>query len=244
MGIEISNYVKTLRDYKIIAGIDKKQDINKILNYKVYNNIKEMIDNNIIADVVIDFSHPSALGMALEISKTIAAPLVLGTTGIDDLKKREIIKTSKLIPVFWSANMALGVNILANVCKYIVNESNDAFEIDIIEKHHNKKIDSPSGTANMIAGVIKRESKKIYGAEKIIISDNYKLDEERNKEEIRIYSLRSGNISGEHTVMFTSEDEILTVSHVASSKTVFAKGAIRAVNYIIRKKPGLYGVMS
>lgn len=240
LGIEISNYISTLNDYQIIAGVDIKTDYNKNLEYNIYKNTQEIIDHNIVADVVIDFSHHSALKSTLTYCKQTATPLVIGTTGINDIEKAEIINASKYIPIFWSVNMSIGINILTKVCNYIIDCANNMFEIDIIEKHHNKKLDSPSGTATMIAKSLKSHFENKYKIKKNIRDNSNIPTNPRDPNDIIIHSIRSGNLVGQHDIVFSCEDETLTISHIANSKKIFAKGAITAANFIITQNPGLY----
>ena len=242
LGTAISEYVSNSDKHQIIAGLDiNKNNIKNNIKYNIYININELIDNNIKSDVVIDFSAPQALDSTLDYCLKTASPLVLGTTGLDEKQKEKIFSTSKSLPIFWSANMSLGIKILENICNNIIELSDNIFDIDIIEKHHSKKLDSPSGTAKMIAQSIKSKSDRLYKTNKIIFdNNNNNLNKTRDKDEIRIFSIRAGNITGQHSVLFNSEDEILTVSHVCNSKKVFARGAIKAADFIINKKSGLY----
>lgn len=243
IGREISKYVLKLDRYQIIAGIDKNQSKNLSPGYDIYDNFKEIIEKNIKADVAIDFSNPNLVNQTLEFCKETATPLVLGTTGICKEDETNIKEASKTIPIFWTPNVSIGINLLVAACKNIIKASDDIFDIDIIEKHHNKKVDSPSGTANMIANIIKRLSEEKYITKKTITTNNFDFNKIRNKDEIRIYSLRSGNMTGEHSVIFSYGDETLTISHSAMSKEIFAKGAIQAANFIINQKPNLYNLL-
>lgn len=242
LGTAISEYISNSDKYKIVAGFDI--NINNNINntkYNIYKDISEIIEENIKPDVVIDFSSPYVLDLTLEFCLKTASPLVLGTTGLDETQKEKILIASKSLPIFWSVNMSFGIKILENICNNIVELSDDIFDIDIIEKHHNKKIDSPSGTAKMIAESLKSKSDILYQTNKIVCkNNNLNLNKTRDKDEIKIHSIRAGNIIGEHSVIFSSEDEMLTVSHVCNSKKVFARGAIKAADFIINKKTGLY----
>ena len=269
LGIEISSYVAELSDFRIVAGVDKKSKnlknkdskdfkINNkfdscIFNYDVYSDIKEVLEDKILADVVIDFSHSSALSSTLEYCTQNSVPLILGTTGLSDVDRENIFKASEQIPIFWSVNMSIGIDILTDVCGLIVEKSNNIFDIDIIEKHHSKKIDSPSGTAKMIAESIKSKFEslnfsKFVSSECLVQDSSHETNNNcnscnnccRKNDEIRIHSIRAGDIPGEHSVMFSYGDEVLAVSHVANSKKVFAKGAVNIINFITKQLPVHY----
>ena len=242
LGLEISNYISELENYNVVAGVDIAKDGAQIFNnkYKIYKNIQDVDCGDVIADVVIDFSNKSALSSTLNYCEKTNTPLVLGTTGIGPEGKAEIIEIAKKVPIFWAYNMSVGVNVLIKLCALVMEQCGDIFEVDIIEKHHSKKLDAPSGTATMIADLIKLKSKELYNQEKTIIYDRHCLNTTRGKNEIGINSIRAGNIVGEHSVMFTYGDEVLTLSHTSNSKKVFAQGAIKAANFILNKKGGIY----
>lgn len=242
LGLEISNYVGELENYNIVAGVDIAKDNLQVFNikYKIYKNTQEVIVDNIIADVVIDFSNVSALNSTLTYCEKTYTPLVLGTTGMNQKSEELIVETSKKVPIFWAYNMSIGINVLTKLCGLVMEQCGDIFEIDILEKHHNKKLDAPSGTATMIADLIKLKSKELYNQEKTIVYNRHNLNTTREKNEIGVSSIRAGNIVGEHSIMFTYGDEVLTLSHTSNSKRVFAQGAIKAANFIINKKVGLY----
>ncbi|WP_416198178.1 MAG: 4-hydroxy-tetrahydrodipicolinate reductase [Sporanaerobacter sp.] len=234
MGQVLANEVKEDNDMSLIAGVDVNA-LNTQSNFKVYNHI---FDCNDAIDVIIDFSHPSSLSDLLKyaIEKNIA--LVIGTTGLtnDDMDK---IKTaSEKIPVFYSANMSLGINVLASILKDITPVLEDTFDIEIVEKHHNKKIDAPSGTAYLLAEAINStlEDKKDY------VFDRHFKKEARDKNEIGIHSIRGGTIVGEHTVIFAGCDEVIEIKHSASSKKIFAQGAIKAAKFVYNKENGFYNM--
>lgn len=234
MGQVLANEVKEDNDMSLIAGVDVNA-LNTQSNFKVYNHI---FDCNDAIDVIIDFSHPSSLSDLLKyaIEKNIA--LVIGTTGLtnDDMDK---IKTaSEKIPVFYSANMSLGINVLASILKDITPVLEDTFDIEIVEKHHNKKIDAPSGTAYLLAEAINStlEDKKDY------VFDRHLKKEARDKNEIGIHSIRGGTIVGEHTVIFAGCDEVIEIKHSASSKKIFAQGAIKAAKFVYNKENGFYNM--
>ena len=242
LGTEISEYINELDNYKIIAGLDIKENYLKNQPYKIYNCVEDVIENNVICDVVIDFSNTSALKSSLNYCLQTVTPLVLGTTDISEKDKEILVQASKKIPIFWSVNMSIGINLLTHLCNKLINSANDICEIDIIEHHHNAKVDAPSGTASLIANLIKSKSDSLYNSQKIVSNNSFNLNEPRGKNEIRVHSIRAGNITGQNDVIFNIGDEVLTLSHTSFSKKIFAKGAVNAVDFILKQKPGLYGL--
>ncbi|MFA5524104.1 MAG: 4-hydroxy-tetrahydrodipicolinate reductase [Tissierellales bacterium] len=232
MGQVLSKQIEDEKDIEIVAGVDRKAD--EIKNtYPVYGNPYEYKGE---ADVIIDFSHPSYLTQMLEFSVDRKLPLVIATTGFSDEQLKQIEKASQEIPILHSANMSLGINVLSRILRDISKLLDEDFDIEIIEKHHNKKLDAPSGTAYLLANVINESlenSKKfIYGRE----GTNTK----RENNEIGIHAIRGGTIPGEHTVVFAGNDEIIELKHTALSKNIFALGAIKAARFIVKAKKGLY----
>ena len=185
---------------------------------------------------MIDFSHPSALSSLLELGKKRRLPLVLCTTGYSKAQVEELKAASKEIPIFYSRNMSLGINLLIELSKKAAQVLGKGFDIEIIEKHHNQKIDAPSGTALMLADeistVLPEEPKYVY--------DRHSRRMKREKNEIGIHSIRGGTIVGEHDVLFAGHHETITRSHTAQSKEVFASGAVNAAIYLCGKPAGLY----
>ena len=186
-------------------------------------------------DIIIDFSHYSRLDTLLDYSKNKKIPLIVATTGYSDETLRKMEETAKEIPVLLSSNMSLGVNLLNDILERIVPVLYENYDIEVIEKHHNKKIDSPSGTAKTLVETIERscpkKMKEQYGR---------KGESKREKNEIGIHSLRGGTIVGEHSVLFCGEDEIIEIKHTAMSKKIFAMGALKAARFLVGKKTGLY----
>ncbi len=188
------------------------------------------------ADVVIDFSHPDMLPGLLAYGKQNHVALVLATTGLSEEQVREIHAAAKEIPIFKSANMSLGVNLLINLVKKAAAVLEDTFDIEIIEKHHNQKIDAPSGTALMIAD----EIAKVLTNKPEYVYDRHSVRQKRAKNEIGLHAVRGGTIVGEHEVLFAGGDEIIEITHKAMSKEVFAAGAIKAAKFLAGKGAGLY----
>ena len=186
--------------------------------------------------MVIDFSNPLALDGILEYCLKTKTPVVLATTGYNDEEMEKIHEAAKQIPVFLSFNMSLGVNILLKLVKEAAKNLAN-FDIEIIEKHHNKKVDSPSGTAVMIANAVKEireQSEFIYG--------RHGRTGKRQQNEVGIHAVRGGTIVGEHSAIFAGNDEILEINHSARSKNVFAEGAIAAAKYLVNQESGFYNM--
>jgi 4-hydroxy-tetrahydrodipicolinate reductase len=232
MGKTIIEKLKDDKKFIITAGVSNtKED----LPFPVYHRLKEVEEK---ADVLVDFSSPDALSSILEYGVENSLPLVLATTGYSENHNLEIKRASSKIPIFKTANMSFGINIMVKILREISSLMESDYDIEIIEKHHNKKADSPSGTANMLKDTIleqlTNEHTCTYGRKG--------LDTKRKNNEIGIHAVRGGTISGEHSILFAGEDEILEIGHQAQSKKLFAKGALKAAEYIIGKDKGLYNM--
>ncbi len=230
MGLCIAGSALNRDDCKIVAGVDLIAPQNANFAYSL--SFSEL---NVEADVIIDFSNPAVLDSMLEYALKNNTPLVICTTGYNDEQVKKIHNASKSIPVFYSRNMSLGINLIIELAKKATSVLGGDFDIEIIEQHHNQKLDAPSGTALMIADAIssvKNDSEYIY--------DRHAYRKKRDKKEIGIHSIRGGNIVGEHEVIFAGTDELVTISHSARSKTVFAVGSLNAAVFLKDKKPGMY----
>lgn len=187
-------------------------------------------------DVIIDFSHPNALKMICDyaVAHKGKVAVIFATTGFSEEDENTIREISKQVPVVKSSNYSFGISALKKIVKLSSDILEPVSDIEIIEKHHNLKIDSPSGTAKTLADTIDPHYMKprIYG----------RSGEEKRKEEIGIHSIRGGTIFGEHTVIFAMKDEVIEVKHTAFSKNIFAKGAIEAALWVEGKKPGYYTI--
>lgn len=230
MGRVIQNVVSLRDDCEIVAGLDLNTEST---SFPVYADINEITEK---ADVIIDFSNPVLLDNLLAYSKANKMPLVIATTGYDDNQKAQINDASKECPIFFTYNMSMGINLLANLAKKAVSVLGSDFDIEIIEKHHNQKIDAPSGTALMLADAICEEIDNDMKYE----YDRHSKREKRTKNEIGLHAVRGGTIVGEHDIMFCGRDEIITLSHSARSKEIFAVGAVNAAVYMNGKDAGLY----
>ena len=230
MGQVITRLSGNYNDLKIVAGVDIKS--NDSLDYPVYKNVNDVLED---IDVIIDFSNPSLFDNLVSFAISKKIPLVMCTTGLSKEQIAKLKLASSNIPVFFSANMSMGINLLISLVKKAALALGDNFDIEIIEKHHNQKIDAPSGTALLIADSINSVIPK-----KDYVFDRHSKKQARAKSEIGIHSIRAGSISGEHSVIFASNDEIIEVSHTALSKNVFGDGALRASKFLCNKPAGLY----
>ena len=230
MGASIIAAASQRTDCKISAGVDIAAPQNADFEYSdSFSGLKKG------GDVIIDFSNPVVLDNMLAYALEKKLPCIICTTGYSEEQKAKISEASKEIPIFYSGNMSLGINLIIELAKKAASVFGEDFDVEIVEQHHNQKLDAPSGTALMIADAVagvRSESEYIY--------DRHAYRRKREKKEIGIHSVRAGNIVGEHEIIFAGTDEILKISHSARSKTVFAVGAINAAVYIKGKKPGMY----
>lgn len=235
MGRAVTMNVAVTKDCSIVGGVDIYAE--RLYDYPVFAS-PALVDEDTLSktDVIIDFSNPSALGGLLEFAVKHGKPAVICTTGLNDSQKALIKDASEKIPVFFSANMSLGVNLICELAKKAANILGDAFDIEIVEMHHNQKIDAPSGTALMIADAINSE----LGNEMKYEYDRQSKREKRTKNEIGMHAVRGGTITGEHEIIFAGHDEIIKISHSARSKELFATGAVNAAIFLCGKEPGLY----
>ncbi|ONI38087.1 4-hydroxy-tetrahydrodipicolinate reductase [Candidatus Epulonipiscium fishelsonii] len=232
LGQVIVNLVRQHEDFEIIAGIDTNTSIS--YNFPIFTNIYHC---HIFADVIIDFSTAKAIPNLIQYSTQRHTPLVLCTTGLSQEYIELIHNASKSIPIFYSANMSIGVNLIISLAKRATEVLSDSgFDIEIIEKHHNKKIDAPSGTALAIAEGIQSSLEEKYS----LTYDRSKENNPRPKNEIGIHAVRGGTIVGEHEIIFAGMDEIITISHSATSREVFGVGALKASKFLVDKPAGLY----
>ncbi|MGN1134319.1 MAG: 4-hydroxy-tetrahydrodipicolinate reductase [Oscillospiraceae bacterium] len=231
MGRVISDIVKNRDDAETIVGIDKFAE-----QYADFPVVEKFADITEKPDVVIDFSHPSLLDDLLNYCMTNGVAVVIATTGYSDEQIAKIKKASENIPVFFTFNMSLGINLLADLAKRAVDILGNQFDIEIVEKHHNQKIDAPSGTAIMLANAINEEADNKYN----YVYDRHSVRAKRTPTEIGMHSIRGGTIVGEHEIIFAGRDEVITLKHEAHSKSVFAVGAVNAAVFLGDKPAGLY----
>jgi len=231
MGKVISQMAKESTTISIVAGVDRN---SSGLSYPCYSSILEC---KIDIDVILDFSRPDSLDDLCKYSKEKNIPIIFCTTGYSPEQLYIINSLSKEIPVFHSANMSIGINIVNNILKGISNMLYKDFDIEIIEKHHNQKVDAPSGTALLLANTIKDSIED----ETVFIKGRDGLSK-RQPNEIGIHAIRGGNIVGDHEVIFAGKGECIEIKHTAISRDVFAIGALKACEYIYGKDKGLYSM--
>lgn len=234
MGNAVTRCVGEDDELKIIAGVDKAEMLCDFPIYKSFDDV------NVIPDVIIDFSHISVLDSLLSFAIKNNVPTVLATTGYSTEQLEKINAASAEIPVFFTANMSLGVNLLCSLAKSAAKVLGSNFDVEIIEKHHNQKIDAPSGTALMLANAVNDVFDDKYTYE----YDRHSKRQKRPKNEIGIHAVRGGTIVGEHDVIFAGHDEVITLSHAAQSKEVFAAGAVNAAKFMVGKPCGMYDMSS
>ncbi len=235
MGQVITRLVNDTDDARISFGIDLNTQKNS--DYPVYTSFNDAQED---CDIIVDFSHPSSLESTLEYSLKNKKGVVIATTGLSSQQIESIKAAAKSVPVFFSANMSLGVNLLIQLAKKATTLLEENFDIEIIEKHHNLKIDAPSGTALAIADAINETS--VNSNE--YVYDRHSTRKKRSKSEIGIHSLRGGTIVGEHSVIFAGNDEIIELKHTATSKDIFAVGAVKAARFLFGKNAALYDMNS
>ena len=231
MGAAVAAAAEAAGD-RIVAGVDVSPVA--AAPYPVFHSPEEFRGH---ADVMIDFSHHSALGALLAYATRTGTPLVVCTTGHTEEELDAMHEAAKVAPIFFSRNMSLGINLLISLCRRAAATLGEDFDIEIIEKHHNQKLDAPSGTALMIADAICEE-----GGEHPYVYDRHAVRRKRERGEIGLHAVRGGNIVGEHEVMFCGQHEIVTLSHSAASREVFATGALRAARFMQGKGPGFYNM--
>ncbi len=231
MGRVVCGCVAARKDCMVVAGLDIAPAENQA--FPIFTKPEEITED---VDVIIDFSHPSVLTPLLSFAVEKSIPVVLCTTGYSKEQVEELTRASAKIPVFYSRNMSLGINLLIELAKKAAQVLGPQFDIEIVEQHHNQKIDAPSGTALMladgIASVLSEEPHYIY--------DRHSQRKKREPNEIGIHSIRGGTIVGEHEVIFAGPHETITLAHSAQSKEVFANGAVNAAVYLVKQDPALY----
>ena len=232
MGQIVTELCSQEEEIRIVAGVDAFQ--HGTGEYQVYRDIYQC---NITADVVIDFSMAPAVEGLLNYCAERKLPCVLCTTGLSPEQLEKVKEASEKTAILRSANMTLGVNLLMKLLKEAVATLAPAgFDVEILEKHHNQKLDAPSGTAIALADAMNEEMDGAYE----YVYDRSWVRQKRDKKELGISAVRGGTIVGDHDVIFAGMDEVITFSHRAYSKGVFAKGAIQAAKYIAGKPAGLY----
>lgn len=232
MGQVITGIVAGDTDAEIVAGIDMID--NRENGYPVFTNI---FDCDVAADVIVDFAAAAAVDNLLQFSRERKIPVVLCTTGLSKEQLEKVQETSTEVAILKSANMSLGINTLMKLLKDAANVFAPAgYDIEIVEKHHNQKLDAPSGTAIALADAINEARDNEYE----YVYDRSQVRQKRGKKELGISAVRGGTIVGEHEVFFAGIDEVIEFKHTAYSKSVFAKGAVEAAKFLKGKEPGMY----
>lgn len=235
MGKVVAKLAEENPTFKIVAGVDRFAE--NYGEFPVFSSFDEIVSP---CDAVIDFSKPALLPDLLAYCENGKIPLVLCTTGYSESDLKFIEKAAQKIPLFFSANMSLGVNLLQHLAQEAAKILGKDFDIEIIEKHHNRKVDAPSGTALMLADSINDVLPETYAYE----YDYHTHEGARDPHSIGIHSVRGGTIVGEHDVIFAGHDEVLTLSHEALSRDVFAAGALKAAEFLPGKPAGKYDMGS
>jgi len=234
MGRVITDLVSKDDECKIVAGIDPFDDGHN--DYPVFASVN---DCDVEADVIIDFAAAKAEDALLDYCEKKQIPVVVCTTGLTDEQIEHVRKTACKVAVLKSANMSLGINTLMKLLRTAADIlANRGFDIEIVEKHHNQKLDAPSGTALALADCMNQVLDNEYD----YTYDRSTVRQKRKHNEIGISAVRGGTIVGEHDVIFAGTDEVIQISHTAYSKAIFAKGAIDAAKYIAGKEAGMYNM--
>ncbi len=244
MGRTIIKVVAEDKEAQIVGAVEKSDSpylgndagelsgIGRKLNVPVQDNLEKALSP---ADVLIDFTSPSETGFHIKTALRKQKALVIGTTGVGEEDKKLLLEAGKKIPVIWAPNFSVGVNLIAKLTRIAAEVLGKGFDPEIVEAHHRMKKDSPSGTAIKLLNVLKDVYKTddvVYGREGLI--------GERPGSQIGVFAVRGGDVAGEHTVSFFGDGERVEIVHKASSRETFARGALRAAKYIVKKGPGIY----
>ena len=232
MGRVVESICNSTPGVQVVAGFDVLGSTDR--DFPVYSSPAQFTGK---ADAVIDFSSPAALEGLLNFAKATKTPLVLATTGYSPEQIAQVGATALEVPIFRSANMSLGINVLLELVKKAAAVLGDSYDIEIVERHHRRKVDAPSGTALMIADA----AAESCGHETEYVFERHSVRQPRDKKEIGISAVRGGTIVGEHEIIFAGHDEIMEIKHTALSREIFAQGAVEAAKFMAEvKAPGLY----
>jgi len=235
MGQVITKLVEGRKDCRICAGIDVNTKSEN--NYPVFPSAITVL-SNIEPDVIIDFSHPSALPALLDFAVSRDIPIVISTTGLSSNDIESVKEASKSIAVLRSANMSVGICLVKDLIKRASQFLGDDFDVEIVERHHNRKVDAPSGTALALADAVNSVNDDKFD----YVYDRHSKTTKRSDNEIGLSAVRGGNIVGDHEVIFAGNNEVIEINHHALSRDVFADGSIRAALFLSGKEPGLYNM--
>lgn len=232
MGQEVAREVTLAQDMEVVCGVDRIDTGDN--PFPVFTKISNL---DLLPDVIIDFSVPQATFEILEFAKKNQIPIVIATTGFSEQDMRKIEKYAECLPIFKSANMSYEIHLMAKMVSELAKKLEHS-DIEIIETHHNRKIDSPSGTALILADSI---NEALQG-EMTYEYNRHAKREKRSKKEIGIHSIRGGTEVGKHSVIFFGENESFEITHHCTSRRVFARGAVKAAEFILHKNNGLYSM--
>ena len=232
MGQEVIKEIKITPDIEVLCGVDRRDTGDN--PFPVFTNINDI---NLRPDVIIDFSVPESTLKILEFANKNKIPSVIATTGLSDNELKQLEEYSKNFPIFRSSNMSYEINLMSKLVAEIAKKLPES-DIEIIETHHNRKIDSPSGTAIILADSINNALDNQMHYE----YDRHSKREKRDKKEIGIHSIRGGNEVGKHSVIFFGNNESFEITHNVLSRAVFASGAIKAAKFLVHKDNGLYNM--
>ena len=233
MGKAVYEESKKYDNIEVVGGVDKYKDPE--FKFPLFDSINDV---NLDVDVIVDYSRPETLNDLLNFATSKKVPAIICTTGLSDDQVNKIKEAAKTVALFRSGNMSIGINVLNNILKQISNTLFENYDIEIIEKHHNQKVDAPSGTALLLGDTIREaiqaETEYVFGRS----GNNCK----RQKKEIGVHAIRGGSIVGEHEVIFAGASETIELKHTATSREVFAVGTMKAVQFMADKETGLYNM--
>lgn len=233
MGKRVERLIRKQEGMITVAGFDRTSSGSE--KFPVFSEVSEL--KNVDFDMIIDFSAPKASLEILRVAKEMKKPMIVATTGFEKEEKELFIEASKEIPIFMSPNMSIEIALLSYISRKVYKQMSDA-DIEIIETHHRRKVDAPSGTAMYLGESIIDESN---GKLKMCFSRNERR-EARPTNEIGMHSIRGGNVVGSHSIQFIDDDETFQITHIAHNRDIFARGAIRAARFMEFKEKGLYSV--
>jgi len=232
MGQVVTRMAASSQKLRVSVGIDVNSV--KLSDYPVFASVNELTET---PDVLVDFSNPASLPGLLSYGLAHRVPLVLCTTGLSEEQVNAVKEASASLPIFRSGNMSLGINLVMELLQKAGQVLSDGYDVEIIERHHNQKIDAPSGTALMLADAVS----SVLPYDPVYTYDRHSVRQKRDPKEIGIHSVRGGTIVGEHEVIFAGPDEVIEIKHTAYSREVFAAGALNAAEFMAGvAKPGLY----
>lgn len=234
MGHVVADCAAAADDFTIVAGLDQVNDTSGA--FPIYGDFDQCTED---ADVIIDFSHFSAFPKVLAFAEKRHLPLVVATTGLSEDDEKAIAEKSKSFPIFKSANMSLGINVMADVLKKISGVLSD-YDIELVEAHHNRKLDAPSGTALLLADAVNDGLEEAGLPKKRYTYGRHGRDCKRTEDEMGISAIRGGTISGVHLALYAGDDELLEIKHTALSRKIFGNGALKAARFLIKQENGLF----